>query len=151
MSGHTCPAPGCKARVPHSQLCCLGHWYALPKPIRDEVWAAYREGQLSERHVKAIDTATNWLASKAAQGKPDDSTCSSCGRPILWVSTPRGKAAPLDAEPNDSGNIVLEKPADPREPILGRWLKVSEPRPEGQPRYLSHFATCPDAQSHRRK
>lgn len=42
---HTCPARGCDARLPDKILFCRPHWYALPKPLRDAIWATYRPGQ----------------------------------------------------------------------------------------------------------
>lgn len=42
---HRCAARGCKRRVPIKMLMCRAHWYTVPKPIRDRVWATYRPGQ----------------------------------------------------------------------------------------------------------
>ena len=37
----------------------------------------------------------------------DLGTCRSCGAPIVWVKTAKGKKMPLDREPNEAGNITL--------------------------------------------
>lgn len=69
---------------------------------------------------------------------PDQAQCRSCGDPILWVKTVNGYRMPLDAEPAENGNIVLlDGVAHVRKDQTG-------------PRYLSHFATCIHAASHRK-
>lgn len=66
------------------------------------------------------------------------STCRSCGAPIVWVVMfPSGKRMPLDAKPI-SGLIRVE----PGSPPTGHAY--------GEQRYLSHFATCPNAAQHRK-
>lgn len=42
---HTCHWPGCNKPVPPAMWGCTGHWFALPKRLRDKIWAAYRRGQ----------------------------------------------------------------------------------------------------------
>jgi hypothetical protein len=42
---HTCHAKGCPVPVPPKLLMCRKHWYMVPKPLRDAVWAEYRPGQ----------------------------------------------------------------------------------------------------------
>jgi hypothetical protein len=34
-------------------------------------------------------------------------SCRRCGRPILWARLPRGRAVPLDPEPDDRGQVIL--------------------------------------------
>lgn len=53
---HECPASTCTARVPRSQLACKEHWKQISKPARDEVYAAYKSGDLG-RHVTAMHAA----------------------------------------------------------------------------------------------
>ncbi len=45
---HECPAPGCEARVPYERLACRRHWFAIPKPLRDQLWLAWRHGSVAE-------------------------------------------------------------------------------------------------------
>lgn len=59
----------------------------------------------------------------------DRGTCRSCGAPVVWVVTARGKRMPLDPP------LVTVVDDDGRT-HRGR---------------VSHFATCPDASKHRRK
>lgn len=42
---HTCHAEGCTVEVPPSMWGCRRHWFMVPKPLRDRVWATYRPGQ----------------------------------------------------------------------------------------------------------
>lgn len=77
------------------------------------------------------------------------SRCGSCDAQILWVVSESGKAVPLDLAPDPTGRVVIETPDDPREAAVGRVLKKGEETTE--PRFTSHFATCPDAEQHRRK
>jgi hypothetical protein len=39
-----CPVPGCSERINPSRLMCRPHWYLVPKPVRDRVWASWRSG-----------------------------------------------------------------------------------------------------------
>jgi len=67
------------------------------------------------------------------------STCRSCGAPIIWAVTTTGAKMPLDADPDPEGLFVLE-----------RGVAVHVIDAKGVDRYTSHFATCPDAASHRK-
>lgn len=78
------------------------------------------------------------------------SQCRSCGFEIIWVRTERGRRMPLNAEPTEkhdqSGVFVLRERDDPQGPLaISAWgLEGTEPH------YISHFATCPNADDHRR-
>lgn len=78
------------------------------------------------------------------------SRCRSCGAPVRWIrSATTGKNMPLDAEPTSDGNILID--------TLGLAHVHASPTAAiergipDQPRYLSHFTTCPDAAAHRRR
>lgn len=50
----TCPVPGCEARHRRDMLMCRSHWFKIPKPLRDELWRAYRnEGVMSAAYQSA--------------------------------------------------------------------------------------------------
>lgn len=73
--------------------------------------------------------------------------CSSCGAVILWAETEAGKRIPLDAVPVPGGNIEISR--------LNRTasqppLAIVRGKPGGETDYVSHFATCKFASSHRR-
>ena len=71
--------------------------------------------------------------------------CRSCGAFIKWAVTEKGKRIPLDPIPRDIGNIVLVRAADGR-----KVARIEQPH-TGRPAYVSHFATCPEAERHRKK
>ncbi len=64
-------------------------------------------------------------------------SCKSCGASIIWTTTEAGKKMPVDAQPASKGIVLLGNPADPQ----SRVVNV----------HLSHFATCPNANTHRKK
>lgn len=66
--------------------------------------------------------------------------CRSCGAKIIWSVTEAGKRMPVDAEPAGKVTVLVRNPEDPATP----FSKVRE-------HFVSHFATCPNAQSHRKK
>lgn len=82
-------------------------------------------------------------------------TCRSCGVPIIWTITEKGRPMPVNAEPSDYGNVILQE--RPMLPPRARYLNAREkqailenvlPPPK---LYLSHFVRCVDAASWRRR
>lgn len=69
------------------------------------------------------------------------STCKSCGARIIWAPTPAGKHIPVDADPTPDGNIELRD---------GIAHVNQQANLLGEARYVTHFATCPQADEHRR-
>lgn len=67
--------------------------------------------------------------------------CSTCGQPIEWVTTAAGRPMPLDVEPAYGGGITLQTD------LFGGVVALVTPR-TGTRR--CHFASCPDADAHRR-
>lgn len=76
------------------------------------------------------------------------STCRSCGARILWVKTVGGKAMPCNAEAirftRGGGPETFVTP----EGKVERGKRDHEGELTG---YISHFATCPYADRHRRR
>lgn len=78
--------------------------------------------------------------------------CKSCRAPILWVvAAASGKRMPVDAEPTAEGAVLVLNPPDaaPVGHVLsGDALDMAR---EGCPErvHRSHFATCPNADTHR--
>ncbi len=64
---------------------------------------------------------------------PSPGKCRSCSADILWATTEAGKTIPLDVKPAPGLFSVDERG-------VARSAKV----------YVSHFATCPNAQKHRK-
>lgn len=74
------------------------------------------------------------------------SRCRSCGAPIVWAVTERGRRMPLDAQPVVAGNIEVSRRPD------GAILATVRAEAQGEAqRYVSHFSTCPQAGQHRRR
>jgi hypothetical protein len=69
-------------------------------------------------------------------------TCRCCGRLIRWAKTPGGRPTPLDFEPAEAGNVVLV------EGVAHAYRSPAEIPPEAGERFVSHFATCPQAAAH---
>lgn len=64
---HPCPG-GCGADVPHHQLACKPDWFRLPKPLRDEINAAYPRRRANPlRHTRAIAEASRWYRANPRQ------------------------------------------------------------------------------------
>jgi len=57
---------------------------------------------------------------------------------------------PIDPEPVDGGNLVLDSPT-PRGPVIATYADPAAPMVDDPLRYVSHFSTCPNADQHRRK
>ena len=80
-------------------------------------------------------------------------TCRSCMAPILWACSVKGFRIPLDPEPVDDGNVYIDGTAitNAGEKLPAAFIATqAHPAPDGAERFKSHFATCPDATSHRR-
>ena len=78
--------------------------------------------------------------------------CRSCGASIVWVKTAGGKKMPCDP------NFVYYKQIEggkerivtPNGEVLSGTTAVGHDEADGWG-YISHFATCPHANAHRRK
>jgi hypothetical protein len=70
------------------------------------------------------------------------SVCRSCQAPIRWEMTDSGKRIPLDPEPVENGNLRFDDHVH---------VIVTAYADDPMPRYLSHFATCRDADAWRKK
>lgn len=70
------------------------------------------------------------------------STCRSCGAPVRWERTAAGKPIPLDPEPRPDGNLAFRDD--------GRVYSLPQSTLDDVPRYVTHFATCPHANQHRK-
>lgn len=64
---HTCHWPGCQKQVPPARWGCSTHWFKLPKPLRNELWAAYIPGQEarmdpSAEYLEVARRVQDWIA-----------------------------------------------------------------------------------------
>jgi hypothetical protein len=71
--------------------------------------------------------------------------CRSCEAPIIWTITATGSRMPVDAKPGPNGTIVLfERDGKVRSAsIAGRGSAFEL--------FTSHFATCPQATTRRKR
>ena len=78
--------------------------------------------------------------------------CRGCGQPIIWIKTPAGKSMPCDP-----GEIVYW--ANPKGPVKivtpnGEVISAETHGNTAQATgigYISHFVTCPEAGTFRRR
>lgn len=78
--------------------------------------------------------------------KPQPVPCRSCRAPMFWVITADGKRMPVNATPDPKGGFVLTLKSTGE-----LHAEVAMPStPANRNRYVSHFATCPQADQHRR-
>lgn len=89
------------------------------------------------------------------------SRCRSCGDPIIWTITTNGKRMPVDTDPvvaprgfridetllDEAQMGFNEDDLKPGKDILATF--TADPG-AGELLYQSHFATCPNADQHRR-
>ena len=71
---HTCHWDGCTKEVPPAMWGCKGHWFALPKFLRDQVWASYVPGQEkiktpSEKYLLVAALVQLWIGEYKAGRK----------------------------------------------------------------------------------
>ena len=83
--------------------------------------------------------------------------CRSCGAPILWARMKNtGRAIPLDEKPTPDGNLWASQKTGPKgiELVVHFAPDKNAPRQDvldrERRRWVSHFATCPNATKHRR-
>lgn len=63
---HECHWPTCRTPVPPAMWGCKKHWFALPKRLRDRIWATYRPGQEidknpSDAYCEAAMEVQRWI------------------------------------------------------------------------------------------
>lgn len=76
------------------------------------------------------------------------SACKSCEAPVIWAETTAGKMMPVDAEPSDQGNVELTLGPVGRPPRADVHRRPLDDGPLGR---TSHFVTCPEAGSWRKR
>lgn len=78
--------------------------------------------------------------------------CRSCGKEIVWVITFSGKRMPVDAGAvsfiADSGKEIFV--TSNGAVVHGTRIEGGSGRPDVRTGYISHFATCPNADQHRK-
>lgn len=102
--------------------------------------AAHSPGDLYEEGD--LERAPRWPAS----------ACRTCHSSIVWAQTTGGKRMPVDAAPSAGGTVVLAEQG-PGLPPLAMVLHTEAERDTAPAASLhtAHFATCPQANKHRRR
>lgn len=90
--------------------------------------------------LRAMDRAVR------ATGRSVAPRCSTCDQPIRWVTTVKGKQMSIDPLPHPMGNVVFAAGTSRR--VVDVVAKTS--LPVAGIAYRPHFATCPQADVHRR-
>lgn len=68
MSHRTCRIEGCSNVHGREKFCCLPHWRALPKHLRDAIWTALRRpGVFSNEYMQAAENAEAFLEDRDAE------------------------------------------------------------------------------------
>lgn len=65
--------------------------------------------------------------------------CRSCGAEMIMARTIKGAWMPIDAEPVPDGSLVITTQKG------GTMVRPMAPGEDAERRYVSHFATCPQA------
>lgn len=82
----------------------------------------------------------------------DIRTCSKCPAEIFFGETRSGARNPIDAEPADNGNVrITERKFGPPYADALSPIEALAAQNSGETLYVSHFVTCPEAASFRRK
>lgn len=80
-----------------------------------------------------------------------DTTCRSCHQPVRWVITnAKGRRMPLDPEPVPDGNVWIDH-IEGGVPVVEVALTHDDVPRSVALTYVSHFVTCRDADSWRKK
>lgn len=75
--------------------------------------------------------------------------CRSCNAAVIWTVTKSGKKMPVDAKPDPDGQLcVWRNDSGVHSRHQDDAPQFVQDRPS---RFTSHFATCPNAQKHRRR
>jgi len=77
--------------------------------------------------------------------------CRACGAEIGFIKTVAGKSVPVDPDcvtfsPNEKGPCAFVM----LDGTIKRGFKTNEEKPDSEFGYVSHFATCPDADKFRK-
>jgi hypothetical protein len=72
------------------------------------------------------------------------SHCRSCGAQMIWAMSGKGKTMPVDALPDDKGNVAVVIDHGTVRALIVTAESIG-------PRHLSHFVTCPQAAKWRKK
>lgn len=105
-------------------------------------------GTTMQRPTEAVKLGEKLVGRTAA--------CRSCSSPMVWAISAKRRRIPIDPTPVEDGNVILLPIVDQAEKErLGASFRAQVVGPldqmvEGVARFKSHFATCADADRHRK-
>lgn len=75
--------------------------------------------------------------------------CRSCGAPVFWLRhSATGKLAPIDVEPVEGGNVLIDTIAGAYQVLHGARADASSVQDRV---HTNHFQTCPQAPAWRQR
>ena len=76
-----CPGPHDPPElIPSEKAFCRRHWYALPKPMRDDIWTAYRIDRGGQIHLRLLAEAAMYV--RGTPTRNCDCTVCPCNVPL---------------------------------------------------------------------
>lgn len=78
------------------------------------------------------------------------SCCRTCGATVRWVTLDSGRALPLDPHPTVRGNVRVDEATGRATVLDAEAMRSNTLSATPSPLYVAHFATCPDAATHRK-
>lgn len=75
--------------------------------------------------------------------------CNSCHAQIWWALTAEGKSMPINQQPDPDGTVSTDQSGIVE--IITDPVEKERLRRRGRKFYTAHFATCPEADQHRRR
>lgn len=80
-----------------------------------------------------------------------DAECRSCHAPVRWcITAANGKRMPIDPEPVPDGNVWIVR-IEGGMPVVGVALSAAGVPPTEALRYQSHFVSCEDRDTWRKR
>lgn len=76
--------------------------------------------------------------------------CRSCSAPIRWLTSDAGRPFPVDVDPVDTGNVLEAWIGGEAIAVVLSAGELEGARIAGRELLVSHFATCPNAATHRK-
>ena len=59
-----CPHPNCGKPIHPSMFACKPHWGQLPTPLKQRIWAAYRQADWPEHRSLTDEAKIEWASRK---------------------------------------------------------------------------------------
>lgn len=110
--------------------------------IREPKYPAWEEPIPEARQI-IVDPRHEGRGCVVNGAEPGKTKCKSCGAEIFWALTATHNRMPVDAAPNDKGNLVIGG--------VEHGVPIVEFEAGETLRYMAHFVTCPNAAKHRKR